>query len=78
MLERDPLDWYIEVCAVCGGQLGPGVGSRTPTGRCVVEAHRSRGGRVIRVCARPSTEQAYEQTGDPGSARLVAEHPEWT
>jgi hypothetical protein len=55
--DRDPLDWYIEVCVVCGCQLGPGIGSRTSTGRCVVEAHRSRGGMVVRVQAKPITEQ---------------------
>lgn len=55
--QRDPLDWYIEVCAVCGCQLGPGIGSRTRTGRCVVEEHRSVGGTVVRVVARPDEEQ---------------------
>lgn len=54
---RDPLDWYIEICAVCGCQLGPGIGSRTRTGRCVVNAHRSIGGTVVRVQARPISEQ---------------------
>jgi hypothetical protein len=53
----DPLDWYIEICAICGCQLGPGVGSRTRTGRCVVEEHRSTGGIVVRVQALPLSEQ---------------------
>jgi len=54
---REPLDWYIEVCAVCGCQLGPGIGSRTRTGRCIYEEHRRRGGVVVRVVARPLAEQ---------------------
>lgn len=54
---RDPLDWYIEVCAICGCQLGPGIGSRTGTGRCVVLAHRKAGGIVVRVQSRPISEQ---------------------
>src|SRR3954469_10036114 len=57
MTDRDPLDWYIEVCAVCGCQLGPGIGSRTNTGRCVTPEHRSVGGTVVRVVARPDGEQ---------------------
>jgi hypothetical protein len=57
VIARDPLNWYIEVCAVCGCQLGPGIGSRTSTGRCVVQAHHSTGGTVVRVVARPSSEQ---------------------
>jgi hypothetical protein len=52
-----PLEWYIEVCIECGCQLGPGIGSRTSTGRCVVESHRGRGGIVIRVVARHPFEQ---------------------
>lgn len=55
--DRDPMDWIIEVCAVCGGQLGPGVGSRTNTGRCVVEEHHSTGGVVVRVAAKPADVQ---------------------
>lgn len=54
---KDPLDWYIEICAICGCQLGPGVGSRTQTGRCVVQEHRSTGGIVVRVQALPLSEQ---------------------
>lgn len=54
---RDPLDWYIEICAVCGCQLGPGVGSRTRSGRCVVQEHRRVGGTVVRVQARPISDQ---------------------
>lgn len=50
---RPPHEWIIEVCAVCGCQLGPGIGSRTRTGRCVVEAHRSAGGVVVHVQALP-------------------------
>ena len=53
----DPRDWYIEVCSVCGCQLGPGIGSRTQTGRCVVESHRGQGGMIVRVIARPLAEQ---------------------
>jgi len=53
----DPLDWYIEVCRVCGCQLGPGIGSRTDTGRCVIPEHRPQGGIVVRVLARHPIEQ---------------------
>lgn len=57
-LKRDPLDWYIEICGVCGCQLGPGIGSRTNTGRCIHEDHRSTGGVVVRVEAKkPLSEQ---------------------
>jgi len=55
--QRDPLDWYVEICAVCGCQLGPGVGSRTSSGRCVVEGHRNIGGIVVRVQALLLSEQ---------------------
>jgi hypothetical protein len=55
--ERDPLDWYIEICAICGCQLGPGVGTRTNTGRCIHPEHHSTGGIVVRVLARPISEQ---------------------
>lgn len=55
--QRGPLEWYIEICAVCGCQLGPGVGSRTRSGRCVVESHRSRGGIVVLVQALPLEQQ---------------------
>jgi hypothetical protein len=55
--DRDPLDWYIEICAVCGCQLGPGIGSRTQTGRCVVSDHRRVGGTVVRVQALPLDQQ---------------------
>jgi hypothetical protein len=54
---KDPLDWYIEVCAVCGCQLGPGIGSRTRTGRCVISEHRSIGGIIVRVQALPLSDQ---------------------
>lgn len=54
---RDPLDWYIEVCAVCGCQLGPGIGARTRTGRCIFEEHRQSGGVLVRVSAKPLSEQ---------------------
>lgn len=54
---RDPLDYYIEVCRRCGGQLGPGVGTRTDTGRCVHEGHGHYGGVVVRVVARHPFEQ---------------------
>lgn len=54
---RPPLDWYIEVCAICGCQLGPGIGARTRSGRCVTESHRSAGGIVVRVGARPLDQQ---------------------
>jgi hypothetical protein len=65
--ERDPLDWYIEVCGVCGCQLGPGIGTRTRTGRCIYESHRSTGGIVVRVSAKPLSEQ---QRPYPVLARL--------
>lgn len=71
--QRDPLDWYIEVCAVCGCQLGPGVGARTRTGRCVVEEHHQAGGVVVRVLGRPVGQQA-----DASTQRLLARHPELT
>lgn len=58
----DPHDWYIEVCAVCGCQLGPGIGSRTNTGRCVVDSHRSTGGIIVRVAAKPISEQPRSST----------------
>lgn len=54
---RDPLDFIIEVCRICGCQLGPGVGSRTVTGRCVELSHWSSGGVVMRVIARHPVEQ---------------------
>lgn len=55
--DKDPLDWYIEVCVVCGCQLGPGIGSRTSTGRCVEKDHHKQGGVVIRVIGKPLHEQ---------------------
>lgn len=58
MTDRDPLDWIIEVCRVCGCQLGPGIGSRTRTGRCVDEDHHSVGGVVVRVQARQDGQEA--------------------
>lgn len=66
--ERAPLDWYIEACVVCGCQLGPGVGSRTSSGRCVHSEHHQRGGAVVRVVPR----SVEEQTDGPSSQRLVA------
>lgn len=57
--ERDLLDWYIEICAICGCQLGPGIGSRTRSGRCVVQEHRNTGGIVVRVQALPLSEQEH-------------------
>lgn len=50
-IKDDPQKWYIEVCGTCGGQLGPGVGSRTSTGRCVDESHRDMGGVIMLVDA---------------------------
>ena len=67
--KREPLDWFIEVCGVCGCQLGPGIGSRTRTGRCVYEEHRQVGGVVVRVTALPgptqnvSAERTLERIG---------------
>lgn len=51
--DRDPLDWYIEICIVCGCQLGPGVGSRTDTGRCVIPEHGKYGSVVVKVQSKP-------------------------
>lgn len=70
---RHPLDWYIEVCSICGCQLGPGIGGRTPTGRCVTREHWQVGGTVVRVTARPISEQG----GDPSTKRLLEKHPEF-
>jgi hypothetical protein len=52
-----PFEWHIEVCVVCGCQLGPGIGSHTNTGRCVQPSHRSAGGMVVRVVAAPDADQ---------------------
>lgn len=68
--KTDPLDWYIEVCVVCGCQLGPGVGSRTNTGRCIIESHRSKGGIIVRVVGRHPIEQ------DDITKRFYKNHPE--
>jgi hypothetical protein len=67
--DRDPLDYYIEVCRGCGGQLGPGVGSRTATGRCVHSDHGQYGGVVVRVIARHRSEQ------DDIARRLLGDVP---
>lgn len=69
MPDREPRDWYIEACAVCGCQLGPGIGSRTPTGRCIDDAHHSVGGVIVRVLARPAAEQ------ESVTRRYIDRHP---
>lgn len=69
--DREPLDWFIEVCYVCGCQLGPGIGSRTNTGRCVTPEHRSTGGVVINVTAKPQ-----QASNGPAAAKFIARHPE--
>lgn len=70
---RPPGDYLVEVCAVCGRQLGPGLGSPTATGRCPdVEPsglkHRSAGGIIVRaVLAHP-----YDQ--DDVARRMMREN----
>lgn len=50
---RDPYDFTIEVCQVCGAQL-----NRSGNGRCpVAPEHWSAGGMVVRVLARPDADQ---------------------
>jgi hypothetical protein len=68
--KADPLDWFIEVCHVCGCQLGPGIGSRTATGRCVDPSHHQGGGIIVRVIGRHPFEQ------DDITRRFYRNHPE--
>lgn len=56
-LKADPQKWFIEVCIICGCQLGPGIGSRTPSGRCTEESHRQHGGSIMLVDALPASQQ---------------------
>jgi hypothetical protein len=50
---REPHDFTIECCCVCGAQL-----DRSGNGRCPVSRdHWKSGGMVVRVLARPAAEQ---------------------
>ena len=71
MTDRPPLEWIIEVCVICGCQLGPGIGSRTSTGRCVEKAHHHHGATIVRVAALPDDEQ------EPASVRHLGFLRHW-
>ncbi len=52
-MSRDPYDYTLEVCAVCGAQL-----DRTGNGRCPVDrSHWRVGGMIVRVVPRADDEQ---------------------
>jgi hypothetical protein len=51
-----PWDYMIEVCKVCGSLASRGHGADT-TNRCAVPEHRSRGCIIVRVVARPDSQQ---------------------
>lgn len=68
--DRDPYDYTLEVCRVCGAQL-----DRVRNGRCPVDrAHWSAGGMVTRVLARPDSEQDrhYKPSVVPAKAKVAS------
>lgn len=57
-MSRDIHDYTIEVCAICGCQLGRG----TRAGRCENRDHWYTGGMVVHVIALPLSEQKESMT----------------
>ena len=55
--QGERVQWKIEVCGACGLQLGPGLNSPTPTGRCRNRDHWQIGG-VIVTLDLPASEAA--------------------
>ncbi len=51
-----PWDYTVEVCAVCGSLASRGHGA-ADTNRCAIPSHRQAGCIVVRVVARPDSQQ---------------------
>jgi hypothetical protein len=61
-----PWDYTVEVCAACGALANRSHGADT-TNRCAVPSHRERGCIVVRVVARPDSEQGTLGFWRPGT-----------